>query len=222
VVDLDRDRIAAAALAVADEHGIEGFTMRAVADALGVTAMALYHHLADKAALAALVVDAAIRERPLAPPTGVWRDDLWAMADWMRRGTLAHPAVGELRRVYRVWTPAILPMTERWLSLWQQSGLELDDAVIAATTSSMAIAGLVAEEAVFRKLDTPDTTMLASYPNARLVFSATHDRNAEYELLVRSLIDGLHARLMRRSALHGEKPSAPAPRRRTGTRASTR
>ena len=80
--ELDAARIAAAALAVADAQGAGGFTMRAVAEALGVTPMALYHHVEDKAALAALLVDAAIRQHPLPPPTGVWRDDLWTIARW--------------------------------------------------------------------------------------------------------------------------------------------
>jgi AcrR family transcriptional regulator len=203
VPELDRDRIALAALAVADDRGFDGFTMRAVAEKLGVTAMALYHHVDDKAALAALVVDAAIKEQPLPPPTGAWRDDLWAVANWMRRTTQAHPVVGELRRAYRVWTPAVFPMTERWLSAWQQSGLELEKAVLAATTSSMAVVGLVAEEAAFKTMDVPDGAMLASLPKARRVFTASHDYDAEFELLVRALIDGLHARL-----------SGDAPRRR--------
>ena len=57
-----------------------------------------------------------------------------------------------LRRAYQVWTPDILHMTEHWLSLWLQSGLEMDKAVVAATTSSMAIIGLVEEEFVFGEL----------------------------------------------------------------------
>src|SRR5690349_12942228 len=106
--ELDTDRIAAAALSVVDKHGVGGFTMRAVADALRVTPMALYHHVKDKAALASLVVDAAIRQHPLPPPLGAWREDLWTMAKWIRQGTLAHPQVGHLRREHHVWTPAML------------------------------------------------------------------------------------------------------------------
>src|SRR5690348_5983574 len=123
--DPDLDNIAAAAMRVADERGAVGFTMRAVAEELGVTAMALYHHVPDKAGLVALIVDASIAEHPLPPPTGVWRAELWELALWMRRSMLDHPAVGKLRHAYRVWTPSIFPMTERWLSVWQQSGLPL-------------------------------------------------------------------------------------------------
>jgi AcrR family transcriptional regulator len=195
MAELTTQRIAAAALLVADEHGASGFTMRAIADAVGVTPMALYHHVEDKAALVALLVDAAISERPLPPPTGSWRDDLWGMACWMRESSVAHPAVARLRSDYRVWTSSIFPMTERWLSIWQQSGLELDAALLAASASSTAIIGFVEAELSLEELELPDDTQLASFPNARLAFRLERDGAREFELVVRSVIEGVHARL---------------------------
>jgi len=192
---LDTDNIAAAALAIVDEYGVAGFTMRAVADALGVTPMALYHYVSDKAALAALLVDAAIRKNPLPPPTGKWQDDLWAMANWMRENTLTHPVFIHLRRAYHVWTPTLLQMTERWLSLWQQSGLDLDKAILAAKTSSMAISGFVDEEMIFSEMQPPDEATLSLLPNVRVMFNADRSREIEFELAVKSLIEGLYARL---------------------------
>jgi len=197
--ELSSASIAAAALAIVDAKGVAGFTIRAVAERLGVTPMALYHHVSDKAALAALVVDAAMSERPMATARGIWREDLWEMARWMRAGTLAHPALAHLRRIHRVWTPSMLRMTERWLNLWQQSGLAPREAVLAATTSSMAIVGLVAEESLFREMQLPDAGMLAMLPSAQAVFSARHDPDAVFELAVRSMIDGLHVQLSRMS-----------------------
>ena len=201
MADLDADSIAAAALSIADKHGVDGFTMRAVADALDVTPMALYHHVQDKAALVTLIVDTVIRQHPLPSTTGVWQDDLLAFAQWMRQGMLKHPVVAQLRRAYNVWTPAMLQMTERWLGLWQQSALDLDDAVLAATTSSMAITGLVKEEMIFRTMKHPDEKTLAWLPNLRIMFKTHPDREAQFDLVVRSLIEGLHTRLMfKRSA----------------------
>jgi AcrR family transcriptional regulator len=197
VGELDRDRIATAALAVADARGIEGFTMRAVAEALGVTPMALYHHVADKAALATLLVEAAINAAPLPSSTGDWREDLWAIASWMRASRRAHPVVANIRRAYGVWTESSLQITERWLSLWQQSGLPLETAVTAATTSSLAVVGMVEEEAILAGMKRPSEAQLSWLPNARAVFGARPDREANFELLVRALIDGLHARLAR-------------------------
>jgi TetR/AcrR family tetracycline transcriptional repressor len=195
MAELDKDCIATAALAIADRHGVDGFTMRSVANALDVTPMALYHHVRDKAALVTLLVDTVIRKHPLPPTSGVWQDDLLSMAQWMRQSMLNHPVVAQLRHAYNVWTPAMLQMTERWLSLWQQSALDLEDAVLAATTSSMAISGLVKEEMIFYTMQHPGNEILAWLPNVRVMFNTAHNRDAQFELAVRSLIDGLHARL---------------------------
>jgi AcrR family transcriptional regulator len=198
--DLDAERIATAALAVATKRGVAGFTMRAIADALGVTPMALYHHVRNKSELAALLVDASIRSHPMPPSTGDWRDDLFAIAQWMRDHARAQPVVAHLRREYQVWTPTMLQMTERWLSLWQQSGLDLKQSTLAATMSSMAITGLVGEEALYSAMKRPDEAAFNSLPNVRAMFKAEHNRDAEFELIVRSVIEGLHARLIHRKA----------------------
>jgi TetR/AcrR family tetracycline transcriptional repressor len=196
LASLDKEKITATALALLDKRGLSAFTIRALAVALGVSPMALYHHVHNKAELAALVVDASLHQHPLAIPTGNWREDLWAMARWTREMALAHPAVQEVRRTYRIYTKHILLMADRWLSLWQQSGLDLKSAVVAATTSSMAIGGLVVEESVFRELDLPDPASTAHLPNARLLLQTRYNTELMFERGVRAIIDGLHARLM--------------------------
>ena len=59
---LSQKRIVANARAIMEESGVESVSMRRVAAALGVTAMALYHHVGDKQALVALVADQVIDE----------------------------------------------------------------------------------------------------------------------------------------------------------------
>jgi AcrR family transcriptional regulator len=54
---LTKDRVLHAALALADAEGIEGVTMRRIADELDVEAMSLYHHLPNKEAVLGGVVD---------------------------------------------------------------------------------------------------------------------------------------------------------------------
>lgn len=182
--------------------------MRAVADSLDVTPMALYHHVKDKAALAALVIDSAIRNNPLPGVTGVWQDDMYAVAKWMRDINARHPVMARLRREFNVWTPSMLRMTERWFSLWQQSGLPLDKAKLAATTSSMAITGLVNEESLYRTMKLPNAQTLKKTPNASALFEGDHDREKEFELVVRALIAGLHERLSSQPEI--AKPAAKA------------
>ncbi len=61
-VPLTRGRVFAAAIELADQSGIDGVTMRNVAGALGVEAMSLYHHVANKEALLNGVVDTIVQE----------------------------------------------------------------------------------------------------------------------------------------------------------------
>lgn len=59
---LSRERVLEAAIKVADEGGIETLTMRNLAESLGVEAMSLYYHVANKDAMLDGVVDALVGE----------------------------------------------------------------------------------------------------------------------------------------------------------------
>lgn len=192
---LDVDQIVAAAWRVVDRGGMPAFTIRTVAEELGLSPMALYHHVANKAALATLMVEAANSERPLAAPTGDWKEDLWLQARWLRDTRLAHPAISMLHRGYRVWTPGLLRATERWVNLWQQSGLELDKALLAARASSQAIVGMVDEEAGYEAEDPPKEELMGAVPSVRTMFEKDHCRASLFELTARSVVDGLYLRL---------------------------
>ena len=65
---IDRGQVLAEALALADEEGLEALTMTALAERLGVTPMALYRHVANKADLLDGVVEVLLTEFPLRPP----------------------------------------------------------------------------------------------------------------------------------------------------------
>ena len=45
---LNREKVLQAGLKLADEHGVEELSMRKLAKALGVEAMSLYNHVANK------------------------------------------------------------------------------------------------------------------------------------------------------------------------------
>ena len=54
---LTRERVLRAAVQLADEHGLEGLTMRSLGRELGVEAMSLYNHVSNKADLLDGLVD---------------------------------------------------------------------------------------------------------------------------------------------------------------------
>jgi AcrR family transcriptional regulator len=59
---LTRERVLTAAVAFADERGIESLTMRKLGEALGVEAMSLYNHVANKDQLLDGMVDIVFSE----------------------------------------------------------------------------------------------------------------------------------------------------------------
>jgi AcrR family transcriptional regulator len=70
---LNRERVLTAAVSFADEHGLNALSMRKLGEVLGVEAMSLYNHVANKRELLDGMVDLIYREIGV-PPTGVeWR-----------------------------------------------------------------------------------------------------------------------------------------------------
>lgn len=88
-----RQQIVDAALAIADERGLDAVTMRAVATQVGVTAMALYPHVRSKEDLLDGLVGRLLRELSLPDPTTPWPDRLREIARSARETARRHPAV---------------------------------------------------------------------------------------------------------------------------------
>ncbi len=88
---LTPERIFAAALALADRDGLQRLSMRKIAEQLGVEAMSLYHHVANKDAILDGLVDAVFAEIE-APSAGEpWREALARRCHSAREVLLRHP-----------------------------------------------------------------------------------------------------------------------------------
>ena len=89
---LSVDAIVAAAIAVADTDGLAGLSMRAVAERLGVTAMALYTYVPGKNELVDLMYDGAHAELPRRYDLGQgWRAAVTSWATDLVRCYVRHP-----------------------------------------------------------------------------------------------------------------------------------
>src|SRR4029077_16802564 len=87
---LSRERILTAAIELADQGGIESLTMRKLAQALGVEAMSLYNHVANKGDIVDAMVDRIVSEVDL--PTGAdWETAIPAVAIAGHETLLRHP-----------------------------------------------------------------------------------------------------------------------------------
>ena len=80
-----------AALEVADRDGLTALTTRRVAAALGTGSASLYRHVASRADLLDLMVDAALGQYQPPEATGRWREDLVAEHLHRVRFLRAHP-----------------------------------------------------------------------------------------------------------------------------------
>ncbi|TDD19430.1 TetR/AcrR family transcriptional regulator [Kribbella turkmenica] len=92
---LSRERVVQAALALADEKGVVGLSMRAIAARLGVEAMSLYNHVTNREDILDRLVDAVFAEIELPVPDADWKDAMRDRAASARRALRRHPwAVG--------------------------------------------------------------------------------------------------------------------------------
>ncbi|WP_436497313.1 TetR/AcrR family transcriptional regulator C-terminal domain-containing protein [Actinokineospora sp. HUAS TT18] len=81
---LSTERVLQAALSLADKGGTDTLTMRAIGQALGVEAMSLYKHVANKDAILDGIVDLVVAEIALPDPADAWKTAM------RRRGVSAH------------------------------------------------------------------------------------------------------------------------------------
>lgn len=146
---IDRTAILRAALKVADEHGLDAVTMQNVAKRLGVTAMALYRHVDDKADLLDGMVEVLLAGIP-APGQGAWNDQLTAMARGIRAVASAHPAAFPLLLTRPAATSAALETRESVYRALREAGLGQDAVERTERLLSTAILGFVTSEAAGR------------------------------------------------------------------------
>ncbi|HUS42649.1 MAG TPA: TetR/AcrR family transcriptional regulator C-terminal domain-containing protein [Ilumatobacteraceae bacterium] len=88
---LDRAAIVACAIAFADNHGTDALSMRKLAAELGYEVMSLYNHVANKAEVLSLMVDAVAAEIPPPDPAAEPIASVRALAVDTREALVRHP-----------------------------------------------------------------------------------------------------------------------------------
>ncbi|WP_432865888.1 TetR/AcrR family transcriptional regulator [Microbispora rosea] len=140
---LDREKVVAAAIGVADEAGLDGLTMKAVAARLGpYSPMALYRHVHSKEGLFDLMLDAATAEIPLpGEPGGDWRDDLRTLALETRRMTSRHPWFAVLIHARPPAGPHMMRRLEFMLTVLVRQGATVGEAMTYAALVDRHVLG---------------------------------------------------------------------------------
>jgi AcrR family transcriptional regulator len=154
VVDqgLSKERIVAAALAIADSEGLAAVSMRRLAHELGVATMSLYRYVPGKDDLVMLIADAAFAEDklPATPPYG-WRARLEVVARLQWKIYHKHPWLAGAMSITR---PQLVPNgmahTEWTLQAIDGLGLSPEMSLVVAVT----VIGYVRGVAVSLEMET--------------------------------------------------------------------
>lgn len=93
---LSREHVLAGALSFVDEHGLDALSMHKLGAELGVTAMSLYKHVANKDDLLDGIVELLWTEVPVTAPAGDWRAAIRQLATALRALVHRHPTVASL------------------------------------------------------------------------------------------------------------------------------
>ncbi|PZQ89047.1 MAG: hypothetical protein DI534_09730 [Leifsonia xyli] len=163
---LSLDSIAREAVALADEAGTAGLTMRALARRLGVEAMSLYHHVADKRALLEAAAERVWGEVGTDAGTLEPFDAVRRIATDAHRSLLAHSWVLEVAS--SAGGRARLGVIEALLTQLQRAGLSDEARYESYHLIDALVLGYTAQEASYR--GGPDAALveqLADYPQVQ-------------------------------------------------------
>ncbi|HNP56850.1 MAG TPA: TetR/AcrR family transcriptional regulator [Gordonia sp. (in: high G+C Gram-positive bacteria)] len=143
---LTREKVVDAAVAVADAGGLSAVSMRNVGRELGVEAMSLYHHVADKSALLDAMVDWIFTRIELPAPDDGWRDGMVRRADSARAVLAAHPWALGLVDSRRTPGPALLTHHNAVLGCLRRNGFTVELASHAFSAIDSYVYGFVLTE----------------------------------------------------------------------------
>ena len=203
---LNRDRVLRAAVALADTGGIESLTMRKLGVELGVEAMSLYRHVANKDALLDGMIDSVFGEIEL--PTGEtdWRTAMRQRAISARKVMARHPWAIGLMESRTTPGPATLRHHDAMIGTLRHAGFSIAMAAHANSALDSYIYGFALQE-VSLPFDTGDETAeiaqmimarfaSGEYPHltemaVEHVMQPGYDYGNEFEFGLDLILDGL-------------------------------
>ena len=164
---LSRERVLEAAVALADEAGLEAFSMRALAQELGVVPMALYKHVANKDELLDGMVDSVFGEIELPPTVLDWRSAMRRRATSTREALKRHSwAIGMMES--RRPGPANLRNHNAVMGCLREAGFPFEMAIHAYSVQDAYIYGFALQERD-TGFETPDSAGEAAQRRAATI-----------------------------------------------------
>ena len=205
---LSRDRVLRAAVALADQGGVDALSMRKLAQELGVVPMALYKHVASKDELLDGMIDVVVGE--IDPPAAGtdWKTATRRRVLSARAALLRHPWASRVIESRTTPTPTVLDYMDSMIGILRAGGFSIDLTHHAMHAMGSRLLGFT-QELYDDSMDLdPEATaamaqqMAGRYPHiAELVMAITHDPTSvvgrgcddqfEFEFALDLMLDGL-------------------------------
>jgi AcrR family transcriptional regulator len=208
---LTRDRVVAAGIALADESGLESLSMRKLGVAMGVEAMSLYNHVANKVDLLDGMIDAVFAEIGLPSDQAGWRRAMRERALAVRQVLHRHRWAIGLMDSRSTPGPATLTHHDAVIGVLRRGGFTVAQTAHAFSLLDSYIYGFVLQENAL-PFDTPEETaevateIFAGFPadayphfvelTTQHVLQPGYDYGDEFEFGLDLILDGLQ-RLLR-------------------------
>jgi AcrR family transcriptional regulator len=216
------EAITDAAIKILDSEGLDGLSMRRVADALSTGPASLYWHVGSKDGLLDLVFDQLIGEMAVPEPDGgQWKEQLKQVALNQRATILRHRDLVAISMGRIPMGPHALRYTESVVAILRAGGVPDDLAVSGYLLLFALVNGFTMDEMADPVLgpdERPDqlspnavSGYLASLPAAQFPnivatapYFAQWDNNVQFEMLVDLYVDGLAQRAAAARAARAE------------------
>ncbi|MGI9614339.1 MAG: TetR/AcrR family transcriptional regulator [Acidimicrobiales bacterium] len=201
---LSVERVLDGAMALADEIGIEAFTIRKLADALDTKPMTIYHHIPNKETIIDGMVDRVFAEIERPPPDLPWREAIRHRCVSARAALTRHPWAAPLMESRTNPGPETLGHHDAVLACLLDGGLSMDLTAHAYPLIDSYVYGFALQEAnlpatggvEMQELATAMSFHLEPYPHlARFtvdhILTPTYDFTAEFDFGLDLILDGL-------------------------------
>jgi AcrR family transcriptional regulator len=202
---LAREQVLRTAIALADAGGIESLSMRRLGVELGVEAMSLYHHVANKSDLLDGMVDGVFAEIDLPSGDQGWREAMRRRALSARAVMARHPWATQLMESRTTPGPATLRHHDQVLGILRGAGFSVPMAAHAFSLLDSYIYGFALQEATLPFETGEQTAALAEsilaraageYPHlteltVEYIMKPGYDHGAEFAFGLELILDAL-------------------------------
>lgn len=193
-VPLSRAKIAAVAIRLADDHGLDGLSIRKIAKELGVGPMRLYDYVVNRSELLDLMVDAVYARIAEAGPQPGWRATVVAVVGRTREVALDHEWFADLLGARPHLGPHALAVGETTAAaLSRAPGIrDLDGLQRALGALNAFLAGALRREITERRTARSTGTDLPTWQAAHGPYLTRMLDTGRYPTVARLVRDGAH------------------------------